>query len=108
MRAGSLRDFVVFKELQTTLGESGAQKKEYVTKYSCRASCKKSAPSYDKDGVDAFEKFTGVSRSFYIRLTDKVNERQIIEFRNESYEILLIHTNYEDRSLLIQTRKINK
>ncbi|BEG98109.1 phage head completion protein [Bacteroides sedimenti] len=108
MRAASLREFIEFLELRTTQGVSGEYKKEYVSVYKCRAYLRKSAPSYDKDGVDAMELFKGVSRTFQIRRSDKVNEKQVLVYAGDRYEILMIQPNADDNSLLIQVRKINK
>lgn len=107
MRAGSLREFLDFRELVQVQKPSGAIKQEWESVYQCRAYLKKSSPVYDKDGVDAKELYQGTNRYFIIRRTDKVTEKQRIYWNGGAYSILLIQPNIDDNTLLLQVRQLN-
>lgn len=107
MRAGNLRQFLEFKELQKVQRPSGSFQNEWVTVYKCRAEILKSSPIYDKDGVDAKEIFQGTNRFMKIRNTSRVNEKQRVVWKGSEYEILVINPQIDDNTLRLQLRQID-
>ena len=108
MRAGAMRETLVFSEHTETQTASGAVVKTWVEKYTCRAMIKRSSPVFDKDGVEAKEEYTGINLYFIVRMTASIHERMRIAYGGYQYEIILIEPNYSDKTLLIQTRRVNE
>ena len=108
MRAGAMRETLVFSEHTETQTASGAVVKTWVEKYTCRAMIKRSSPVFDKDGVEAKEEYTGVNMYFIVRMASVIHEKMRVKYGSYQYEILLMEPNYSDRTLLIQTRRVNE
>ncbi len=107
MKAGSMREHLTFYDLTETQTPSGATKKAWVETYKCRAFYKKSAPTYDKDGVEAREVYQGDTVFMIVRETAKINEKQRIGYKNLMYEIILIMPIHSDHTLQLQLKRIN-
>ena len=108
MRAGAMRETLVFSEHTETQTASGAVVKTWVEKYTCRAMIKRSSPVFDKDGLEAKEEYTGVNMYFIVRMASVIHEKMRVKYGSYQYEILLMEPNYSDRTLLIQTRRVNE
>ena len=108
MRAGAMRETLVFSEHTETQTASGAVVKNWVEKYRCKAMIKRSSPVFDKDGVEAKEEYTGVNMYFIVRMASVIHEKMRVKYGSYQYEILLMEPNYSDRTLLIQTRRVNE
>ena len=108
MRAGAMRETLVFSEHTETQSASGAVVKNWVEKYRCKAMIKRSSPVFDKDGVEAKEEYTGVNMYFIVRMASVIHEKMRVKYGSYQYEILLMEPNYSDRTLLIQTRRVNE
>ena len=108
MRAGAMRETLVFSEHTETQTSSGAVVKSWVEKYTCRAMIKRSSPVFDKDGVEAKEEYTGINLYFIVRMTSSIHEKMRIAYGGYQYDIVLIEPIYADKTLLIQTRRVNE
>ena len=108
MRAGAMRENLVFMQYAETQSLSGAVIKSWVDRYTCRASIKRSTPVFDKDGVEAKEEYSGINLYFIVRMTPVINEKMRIKYDGYQYEILLIEPNYADKTYLLQTRRVNE
>lgn len=108
MRAGAMRELLQFSEHSETQTSTGSVQKEWMQTYTCRAMLKRTSPVFDKDGVAAREDYQGVNQYFIIRMTTSINEKMRISHNGYVYEIVLIEPNYSDRTLLIQTRRVNE
>ena len=109
MKASDLREFISFNSIETGKNHTGeiAELKTYVT-YSCRAAIKRTAPVFDKDGVDAREIYKGATVIFIVRNHEKIEDKLRVRHNNKMYEIILIEKRLEDNTLYIHTRKINE
>lgn len=109
MRAGRMRETLIFLELKETQTPSGAVKKEWTEVYKCRAMYKRASPVYDKDGVNAKELFRGDNIYMIVRMADAVNDLLRVKHNGIMYEIIPpIEPNYTDRTLQIQIRRYNE
>ena len=108
MKAGSMRERLTFHELKKTQSLSGAVRKEWSQVYSCRGFYKKSAPVYDKDGVEARELYQGETIFMIVRETTLINENQRVGYKGFMYEIILVIPIHSDNTLQLQLRKINE
>jgi SPP1 family predicted phage head-tail adaptor len=109
MRAGSMRERVVFYALEEYQTPSGAVKKDWKESYKCRAFYKKATPVYDKDGVLAREEFRGDNIYLVIRKTGKVNDLMRVEYNGNMHDIIPpIEPNHRDHTLQIQIRRLNE
>ena len=59
-------------------------------------------------GVEAKEEYTGVNMYFIVRMASVIHEKMRVKHGSYQYEILLMEPNYSDRTLLIQTRRVNE
>lgn len=107
MRAGLLREVVVFKEPTTIRTPTGASKTEYVPVYRCRMYKRRLTVATDKDAVDAKETFYGHTGIFQVRYSPKINDRQIVEFRGNEYRIDLLDRR-PDNSYYVYVTKRNE
>ncbi|WP_042372640.1 phage head closure protein [Bacteroides neonati] len=107
MRAGLLRELLVFKELKQVQSNSGAAKKEYVPILTCKAYRKKQATVVDRDGVNAMEQFTGCIIVFQTRYYPVIKENQRVEYQGRDYSISLLDKQ-GDNTYLITLTKIDK
>ena len=108
MRAGLLREIVVFKEPRTVQTATGAVSKEYVAVHKCRGFNNRFSNVSDKDKVDAKEEFYGHFGVLQVRYSPKINDRQIVEFRGADYRIILLDYNVTDNTYLVNVNKVNE
>ena len=109
MRAGSMRERLTFLEEVETQTPSGAIKREWIEIYSCRAFYRKSSPVYDKDGVEARERFKGDNLYMIIRKNKKVHDLMRVRYNNTIYEVIPpIKPNHTDHTLEVQIRRLNE
>ena len=108
MRAGAMRELLQFSEHSETQTSTGSVQKEWMQTYTCRAMLKRTSPVFDKDGVEAKEEYSGVNLYFIVRMADVIHEKMRVKHGAYQYEILLMEPNYSDRTLLIQTRRVNE
>lgn len=109
MRAGSMREQLVFYRLQKTQTPSGATKEDWVEEYRCRARYQKATPVYDKDGVDARELFRGDNIYMIVRGTNRINDLMRVKYAGRMHSIIPpIEPNHADHTIQIQIRRINE
>ena len=108
MRAGAMRETLIFSQHTQTQSTTGSVIKSWIDVYSCRGMIKKSSPVFDKDGVEAKEEYQGINLIFIVRMANVINDNLRIKYNGYKYEILLIEPNYSDKTLLIQARRINE
>lgn len=107
MRAGLLTEVVVFKEARITRTPTGSANKEYVEVLRCRASKRKFSNVTDKDKVEALKEFYGHFGVFQVRYHPKIREDQIIEWRGQQYQIILLDPQ-PDNTYLVNVNKLNE
>lgn len=107
MRAGLLRETLVFKEPISEQSDSGAVKVVYNPVLTSRASRKKMSTVVNSDGVKALEKFVGHVVIFQVRYNPLINERQRVVWQGREYEITLLDWRREDNSYLVTLNKLN-
>lgn len=107
MRAGLLRDIVIFKEPIEVRTDTGGVRTEYRQVLKCRAYKKRFSNGTDKDKVDALKEFFGHFGVIQVRYHPLIKEDQILEFRGVDYKIILLDKQY-DNTYLINVNKINK
>lgn len=103
MRAGLLRETLIFKELKEISSPSGFVKKEYVPILTCKA-YKKKLSSVIGDGVNAMEQFIGNTIVFQIRYNPTIKENQKVEYQGKDYSITLLDRQ-QDNTYLITLAK---
>lgn len=108
MRAGLLREVVVFKEPQVVQTATGAVSRQYVAVHKCRAYKKRFSNVTDKDKVDAKEEFYGHFGVLQVRYSPKINDRQVVEYQGVNYKVILLDRNVTDNTYLINVTKINE
>ena len=106
MRAGLLRETLVFKELEEITSPTGFVKKEYKEVFRCKAYRKKLSSIIDKDGLNAGEEFIGNIAVFQIRYYPVINEDQRVEYQGRIYSITLLDRQ-RDNTYLITITKMN-
>ncbi len=107
MRAGLLRDIVIFKEPIEVRTDTGGVRTEYRQVLKCRAYKKRFSNATDKDKVDALKEFFGHFGVIQVRYHPLIKEDQILEFRGVDYKIILLDKQY-DNTYLINVNKINR
>lgn len=108
MRAGLLREILVFKDPLPVTSPSGAVKKVYKKVYSCKAYRKKLSSVRDADGLNAMEEFIGNTLVFQLRYHPVINENQRVLYQGNDYSITLLDRQIHDNTYLITLTKINK
>lgn len=108
MRAGSMRERLIFYALNEVQTSSGAVKKTWVPVYNCRGFYKRSSPVYDKDGVEAKELYRGETIFMIVRETSQINANYRVGYKGFMYEIILIAPIHSDNTMELQLRKINE
>lgn len=106
MRAGLLREIIDFKELVETKSPSGAARKEYVKKFTCKAYRKKFAYVKDADGLSAREEFNANTLVFQVRYHPSINENQRVCYNGSDYKIMLLDPQL-DRTYILTCQKVN-
>lgn len=107
MRAGLLRETIIFEDLKETKGASGFVKKEYVPAFTVKA-CRKKLSATVGDGVEAFEEFIGKTLIFQVRFNPAIKDTQRISYQGKKYSITLLDKQIQDKAYLITCRKINE
>lgn len=107
MRAGLLRDIVIFKEPVEVRTDTGGVRTEYRQVLKCRAYKRRFSNVTNKDKVDALKEFFGHFGIIQVRYHPKIKEDQILEFRGVDYKIILLDRQY-DNTYLVNVNKINK
>lgn len=107
MRAGLLRDVVVFKEPRQVRTDTGGVRTEYVEVLRCRAYKRRFSNVTDKDKIEAHKEFYGHFGVFQVRYHPRIREDQILEYRGTEYKIILLDKQY-DNTYLVNVNKINE
>lgn len=107
MRAGLLREILVFEELQAVTSPSGAVSKEYVKIYTCKGHKKKLSLIRDVNGINAMEEFTRNTLIFQVRYHPAINEKQRILYQSSYYSISLLDRQISDNTYLVTLTKMN-
>ncbi|WP_106831162.1 phage head closure protein [Parabacteroides pacaensis] len=106
MRAGLLREAVVFEEFREVKTTSGFVKKEYVPVLRTKAYRKK-LTYYRNEGVNAFEEFTDDTVILQVRRNLLINENLRVRYNDKYYKIRLLDLQITDNTYLITCSKIN-
>lgn len=107
MRAGVLREILVFKKPVETQSLTGAIKKEYVEAFKCRACRKKMTLIADKDGISAMEQFIGHTLVFQVRNYPVIKENLRVLYNGNEYSIKMINPQMSDNTLILTLDKID-
>lgn len=107
MRAGLLRELLVFKSPVETQGRTGAVRKEYKEVFQCRACRKKISLIADRDGVSAMEQFIGHTLVFQARNYPAIKENLHVVYNGNEYNLKMISHQISDNSLLLTLEKID-
>lgn len=107
MRAGMLRELLVFKSPVETQGLTGAVKREYKETFRCRACRKKMSLIADRDGVSAMEQFVGHTLVFQVRNYPVIQENQHVLYNGNEYLLKMINPQMGDNTLLLTLEKID-
>lgn len=107
MRAGLLREILVFKSPVETKSPTGAVKKDYQEVYRCRACRRKMALIADKDGVSAMEQFIGHTLVFQVRNCPVIKENQHVVYNGNEYLLKMVNPQLSDNTLLLTLEKID-
>lgn len=107
MRAGLLRDVVVFKEPRQVRTDTGGVQTEYVEVLRCRAYKRRFSNETDKDKIEAHKEFYGHFGVFQVRYHPRIREDQILEYRGVEYKIILLDLQY-DNTYLVNVNKMNE
>lgn len=107
MRAGLLRDIVIFKEPVEVRTDTGSVRTEYRQVLKCRAYKRRFFNVTDKDKVDALKEFFGHFGVIQVRYHPKIKEDQILEFRGVDYKIILLDKQY-DNTYLVNVNRLNE
>lgn len=106
MRAGLLRERVLFQKKIKTQGRSGAEVVNYATILSTK--CHKLKESNIGGEVNAEEEFYGTSVRIQVRNNPILSEATQAVFRGNRYRIVLQDHLIHDRSIIITLRKDNE
>jgi len=103
--AGTLLYKLIFKEIQNTQSNSGAVTKTKIELFKCKAAKVKDTGSYS---VDAKELFHSNSLDFKIRFNKLVNDKLIVNYENNDYNITSFDRNLFENTVNITIDKINE
>lgn len=106
MRAGLLRESLVFKELVTTQSPSGFVERKYEPVLTCRASRRKMSAIADRSGVNAMEQFIGNMIVFQVRNYPQIKEDCRVTYRGTEYVVKMVDLQ-RDNTLVITLEKLN-
>ena len=106
MRAGLLKEVVIFKTPREERTETGGVRTVYDEVFRCKANKRKFSNVTDKDRVDAYEEFNGHFGVIQTRYYPQIKETQIVEFRGVNYKIILLDRQ-ADNSYLINVNRLN-
>jgi hypothetical protein len=106
MRAGLLREILVFKELREHQSETGFVVKEYEEVFRCKGYRRKMSLVVDKDGINAMEQFIGRTIVFQIRAYPIIKDSQRVVYMNNIYEIKMIDPQ-RDNTLILTLGRVD-
>lgn len=106
MRAGLLREILVFKELVAAQSASGSIEQKYEPILTCRASRRKMSAIADRDGVNAMEQFIGKIIVFQTRNYPQIKENSRVCYRGLEYTVKMVDLQ-RDNTLVITLEKLN-
>lgn len=106
MRAGLLRERILFQKKEVTQSKSGAEVVSYSTILSTK--CHKLKESNIGSEVNAEEEFYGTSVRIQVRSNPVLVEATQAIFRGNRYRIVLQDNIIQDRSIIITLRKDNE
>nr|DAH86363.1 MAG TPA: Putative head tail adaptor [Caudoviricetes sp.] len=104
MRAGLLREMLIFKELREHQSETGFVVKEYEEVFRCRGYRRKMTLVVDKDGLSAMEQFIGKTIIFQVRAYPIIKDTQRVVYFNNIYEIKMIDPRTDGTLILTLSR----
>lgn len=107
IRAGLLRDILVFKELVSEQSPSGAVQKIYREVYRCKGYKRKNQPIADSDGINASEEFNGVKAVFQVRYSPLIKEGQRVRCRGREFSLLNSDLQC-DKTYLLTLERVNE
>lgn len=105
MKAGLLREWLVFKAPEETRSPSGAVKKEYVEVFRCRANRRKMSVLAGE--VSAMEQFIGHTIIMQVRRYPLIKENLRVSYNGNEYSIKMINPQMGDNTLLLTLDKID-
>jgi len=106
MRAALLTETIHILELQKTISETGAEKREYVETHKIKAYRKKLSASVG-NGVSANEEFISNTLVFQVRKYSFLNENSRIKYGINFYKIILLDPQ-SDNTYLMTCSKANE
>lgn len=106
MRAGLLREILVFKELREHQSETGFVVKEYEEVFRCKGYRRKMSLVVAKDGISAMEQFIGRTIVFQIRAYPIIKDSQRVVYMNNIYEIKMIDPQ-RDNTLILTLGRVD-
>lgn len=106
MRAGLLREILVFEEPEEEKTPSGFVKKNWKPVFTCKAYKKKQA-AVKSDDINAMEEFIENTVTFQTYRYPRITESQRIRWSGKLYRITLVDPQVSDNSYLITCTKIN-
>ena len=106
MRAGLLREILVFKELREYQSETGFVVKEYEEVFRCKGYRRKMSLVVDKDGISAMEQFIGRTIVFQVRAYPIIKDSQRVVYMNNIYEIKMIDPQ-RDNTLILTLGRVD-
>lgn len=104
MKAGILKETLIFKELEEETTDTGFVKISFVQVFTQKAYKKKITQDDTEDDKEIFNRST---IQFLLRNNQKVNDKMRVEFESNDYNITAIDRNREDNSMVITIKKIN-
>ena len=106
MRAGLLREILVFKELREHQSETGFVVKEYEEVFRCKGYRRKMSLVVDKDGISAMEQFIRSTIVLQIRAYPIIKDSQRVVYMNNIYEIKMIDPQ-RDNTLILTLGRVD-
>lgn len=106
MRAGLLREILVFKELREHQSETGFVVKEYEEVFRCKGYRRKMSLVVDEDGISAMEQFIGRTIVFQVRAYPIIKDSQRVVYMNNIYEIKMIDPQ-RDNTLILTLGRVD-
>lgn len=107
MRAGLLREKLVFRMLTNEQSPSGAISQVYREIYRCRAYRQRTRLIINNGAIDAHELFNGNRIVFQVRYAPKIREGLRVSYAGREYSLVNVEPKY-DRTLLLTIEKINE
>lgn len=105
MRAGDLKDHIIFQRKKITQSEYGGESVEWEDAISARATV---VFKGGKRIVDSNEIFNEYTFTFYVRIYHQVDESMRIKYNGKSYKILSLYKNKDLQGIEIIGELINE